>query len=46
MRYEDHQDSALVVTICVVGGALLMGGWFLWEVVVPRFMEAVTAALN
>jgi hypothetical protein len=41
MRYEDHEDSALVVTICVVGGALLMGGWFVWTYLIPAFMAAV-----
>jgi hypothetical protein len=45
-RSHDHADEALILTICMVGGVLLIGGWFVWSVVVPRLMSAVVAALN
>jgi hypothetical protein len=38
---QEYQDTALILTICVAGGALLMAGWFVWTYLVPAFMAAV-----
>lgn len=43
---SEHANEALILTICLAGGLLLLSGWFVVAHVIPYVEKAFVAALN
>lgn len=46
MSSPDRSAEALILTICLAGGTLLIVGWFVLTTVIPYIATVVTGALN